>query len=189
MKITQAQVKFFMHVAEEKALNEAGERVKMKLNGARGVLGSGRFEVDVTQEGLRIELIESSAQDQFFTSGSAELRPMGTAALELIAIELGALRNPVILEGHTDAKPFGSDRGYTNWELSADRANAARRALADAGLDPTRLKEVRGYADTRLRVSNDRFAPQNRRITIFLPFNTSPPDPPTVTAAPTAPAN
>ena len=76
----------------------------------------------------------------------------------------------MVLEGHTDAAQFGADGGYGNWELSSDRANAARRVLETVGVTGGRIVEVRGYADTKPRVTDDPMAAANRRISILLPF-------------------
>jgi chemotaxis protein MotB len=78
------------------------------------------------------------------------------------------------VEGHTDAARYAGDGNYGNWELSADRANAARRVLEAAGVDRGRVRGVRGYADTQLRVPGDPMASANRRITILLPFSEDP---------------
>jgi len=92
------------------------------------------------------------------------------------------LSNPIVIEGHTDAAQYSGR--YSNWELSADRANAARRVLEDGGLGPARIVEVRGMADRQLRNADNPLDPRNRRITIFLPFTTkldddaAPPTPP-----------
>ena len=125
----------------------------------------------VNEGGLRIELIEGEAGDSYFARGSGQMRTAAKVGLVLIASELSALRNPVVLEGHTDASHYGASASYSNWELSSDRANAARRMLEDASLDPTRIVEVRGYADTRLRNPKEPNAPENRRISIFLPVS------------------
>jgi len=77
----------------------------------------------------------------------------------------------VVVEGHTDAATYGVNASYTNWELSADRANAARRVLESAGVSPARVSEVRGYADTKPRVPENPMAPENRRISVLLPFS------------------
>ena len=89
--------------------------------------------------------------------------------LEVIAKQLGALPNKVAVEGHTDSRPYSADSGtYTNWELSADRANAARRILEDSGLQVRQVEAVRGFADTRLRKADDPLDPGNRRISIIV---------------------
>jgi chemotaxis protein MotB len=83
---------------------------------------------------------------------------------------LGRLPNDIIIEGHTDARAYGS-QVYTNWELSADRANAARRVLVGHGVGPSRVVEVRGYADRHPLDANSPFAASNRRVTILVPFS------------------
>ena len=90
--------------------------------------------------------------------------------LEIVAQELAPLRNPLIIEGHTDAAQYAGL--YSNWELSSDRANAARRVMEGTGLNPARVVEVRGMADRELRNAANPLDPSNRRITIFLPFTT-----------------
>jgi chemotaxis protein MotB len=169
-RIADAQIKVMIRKSEEKAFEKAAEAIKGKLDGAKGSLGAAKFEVTVADEGLRIEMIEDGPGDTFFPSGSASVKAGLRSGIELIAAELIPLHNQVIVEGHTDATRYSAQAGYTNWELSADRANAARRILEESGFPPARITEVRGLADTRPRVANDPFAPQNRRITLVLPF-------------------
>ena len=75
--------------------------------------------------------------------------------LELIARELGTLKNSIVIEGHTDSRPYAATDIYSNWELSADRANAARRVMERNGLHAGQVRGVRGYADRQLRVADD----------------------------------
>jgi chemotaxis protein MotB len=126
-----------------------------------------RIEITVTTEGLRIELLEN-AKSSFFAVGSAQLLPETTELLGVIAKELGALGNSIAVEGHTDSRPYAGSNGYSNWELSADRANAARRAMASRGLRQGQIDAVRGYADTRLRYPKEPLDPRNRRISIVV---------------------
>lgn len=128
-----------------------------------------RVEIVITKDGLRIELIEDQDGDTFFPFGSASMKPAGRMALHEIARELGVLENPVIIEGHTDAAPYRRI-DYTNWELSSDRANAARRILIQEGLPSFRIVEVTGLADRMLKYPDDPLNPSNRRISIRLPF-------------------
>jgi chemotaxis protein MotB len=129
---------------------------------------SKRIDVAVTEEGLRIELREAP-DDGFFASGSAAMKDETVQLLQVIAVELGALSNHVAVEGHTDSRPYSADKGeYTNWELSADRANAARRVLVSSGLKTMQIEAVRGYADTRLRTPDEPLDPSNRRISIIV---------------------
>jgi len=173
VRIAEAQIKVLIRQGEEKAFSEAAGKIQSKLDGAKGSLGAAKFEVTVAEEGLRIELMEDGPGDTFFPSGSASVKAGLKEGIEIIAAELVHLHNAVIVEGHTDATRYSAQTGYTNWELSADRANAARRVLEDAGVDPSRIREVRGLADTRPRIPDDPFAPQNRRITLVLPFSVS----------------
>jgi len=126
-----------------------------------------RIEIQVTEEGLRIELLEAQ-NGGFFDTGSASLKSDTVLILTVIAQELARLPNPVAVEGHTDRRPYSTGQQYTNWELSSDRANAARRVLQEAGLQEEQLDAVRGYASTRLRVPADPLASQNRRISIVV---------------------
>ena len=124
----------------------------------------------VTAEGLRIELLESE-KGTFFDSGSSALNQSGQELLTLLASELGKVPNHVSVEGHTDAKPFTGKGSYSNWELSADRANAARRLMQQPeGLRPDQVTQVRGFADQRLRNVKDPLDPANRRISIIVQY-------------------
>jgi chemotaxis protein MotB len=135
-----------------------------------------QIEIVITSEGLRIELIDGSAREMFFELGSAQMLAPARAAVEIIGQELAKLPNPIVLEGHTDAAQYGSQR-YSNWELSVDRANSARRGLLAAGVVAARVSEVRGYADRQLRVANDPLDSANRRVSILLPFTEADPTP------------
>ena len=90
------------------------------------------------------------------------------ALIRFLGSELAALPNAIVVEGHTDARPYPSTDGYTNWELSADRANAARRILDEGGVKAGQVRQVRGYADTQIRVHDEPLAPSNRRVTILM---------------------
>ena len=126
-----------------------------------------RVDIEVTSEGLRIELIDT-ANDSFFQVGSATLHSDSKQLLGVIASELGKIPNRVAVEGHTDGRPFGGRDGYGNWELSADRANSARRAMQDRGLRADQVDTVRGYADKRPRIADDPLDARNRRISIVV---------------------
>ena len=101
-------------------------------------------------------------------SGNATPSPKGRALLQFLAVELATLPNPVVLEGHTDARPYVQRADYSNWELSSDRANAARRILDAAGLRAGQLTQVRGYGDRSLRTPDAPRNPRNRRVTILM---------------------
>lgn len=129
-----------------------------------------QIEITVTAEGLRIELIES-ATGTFFNLGSPVPNENGKELLQLLAGELGKLPNKISIEGHTDSKPFsGRHKNYGNWELSADRANSARRLMQEDGLGASQVAQVRGFADQLLRKPKDPFDPSNRRITLIVAY-------------------
>jgi chemotaxis protein MotB len=128
-----------------------------------------QIEITITSEGLRIELLESAA-GTFFDSGSARPSGQGEQLLSLLAGELGKLPNKVSIEGHTDSKPYAGVRDYGNWELSADRANAARRLMQQNGLRQDQVSQVRGFADQNLRKVDDPLDASNRRITLIVQY-------------------
>jgi chemotaxis protein MotB len=125
-------------------------------------------EITVTSDGLRIELLETEA-GVFFLSGRATPTDQGAELLANLAQELGVLPNKLLMEGHTDSKPYPGD-AYSNWELSVDRANAARKLMTSRGLKPGQVTQVRGYADTQLRHPDDPTAASNRRISVIVQY-------------------
>jgi len=124
------------------------------------------IEMTVTAEGLRIE----SASGTFFDSASAKLKPDGAELLITLAQELGSLPNRLSIEGHTDSHPYAPSATYGNWELSADRANAARRAMQANGIRDDQVTQVRGFADQRLRKPEAPLDPANRRISVIVQY-------------------
>lgn len=126
-----------------------------------------QITIEPVKEGLRIELLDKS-ESFFFDIGTAQLKPEAVKILVLIAKELGKLPNNIIIEGHTDSRQYSTVVGYTNFELSADRANSARRVLQVNGLRQGQITEIRGYADTRLRNKKDPYDVSNRRISIII---------------------
>jgi chemotaxis protein MotB len=126
-----------------------------------------QIEIRVTSEGLRIELVEREGSS-FFDSGSAVLRGESVRILALIARELTKLMNQVVIEGHTDSSPYLVGEYYGNWELSSDRANAARRVVERGGVPAAQMRGVRGYADTQLHFADAPFDPRNRRVSVVV---------------------
>jgi chemotaxis protein MotB len=127
------------------------------------------IDMTVTNEGLRIELSESAA-GTFFDSGKAKISEGGAELLIVLAEELGKLPNKLAIEGHTDSKPYVAGSNYGNWELSSDRANAARRLLQQHGIGLDQITQVRGFADQRLRKKDDPLDPANRRISLIVQY-------------------
>ncbi|MBM3785444.1 MAG: flagellar motor protein MotB [Acidobacteria bacterium] len=119
----------------------------------------------VTGEGLRIELLESDT-GTFFESGSPVPTAQATEIIGKLAQEAGKLPNKLTIEGHTDSKRFAGD--YSNWELSADRANTARRIMQVHGVREDQCIQIRGFADQTLRKKEDPSDPSNRRISIII---------------------
>lgn len=126
----------------------------------------------VTNEGLRIDMMEN-AQGTFFVAGSAVPSQAGQDLLRLMGTELGRTKNRLAIEGHSDSQPYRNTApgsGYSNWELSADRANAARRILSITGVGPAQVAEVRGFADQMPWNVADPQDPRNRRISVVVKF-------------------
>lgn len=125
------------------------------------------IDMTVTNEGLRIELTESAA-GTFFDSGSTKISTDGAELLIVLAHELGKLPNKMAMEGHTDSKPYAVGTDYGNWELSSDRANAARRLMQQNGIAAEQVTQVRGFADQKLRKPDTPLDPSNRRISLIV---------------------
>ncbi|MGE0866499.1 MAG: flagellar motor protein MotB [Vicinamibacterales bacterium] len=153
---------------ERQELQSAAEQIRQQLLKAAGIATlRDQIEFTFTSEGLRIELIER-AGSSFFDSGSAVLRGESVSILTIIAGELGKLANDVVIEGHTDRRAYANGDRYGNWELSADRANAARREMERTGLKAGQVQTVRGFADTQLHVTKAPLDPRNRRVSIVV---------------------
>ena len=166
-------------------MKTTGGRIKSRLKEAGLASIGDRIEIIETKTGLRIELAEGSNGQEFFALASAAMTPTMKRTLEIVSQELAPLRNPLVIEGHTDAAQYAGL--YSNWELSTDRANAARRVLEGAGLSTARIVEVRGLADRELRNPENPLDPRNRRITIFLPFTSNLDSDSTATSSPGTP--
>ncbi len=143
----------------QKAIEQMADFEKLKSH----------IEMTVTTEGLRIELSES-ASGTFFDTGSAQLKSDGSEMLGTLAQELGQLPNKLSIEGHTDSQPYAPSAIYGNWELSTDRANAARRVMQASGARSDQVTQVRGFADQRLRNPENPLDPANRRISVIVQY-------------------
>jgi chemotaxis protein MotB len=128
-----------------------------------------RIEITITQEGLRIELMES-AKGTFFELGSPQPTSELVGLLKVLAQELGKLPNKISIEGHTDSKPYSGARMYDNWDLSSERANQARRMMQHEGVRSDQISQVRGFADQRLRLPLLPDDPSNRRISLIVQY-------------------
>jgi chemotaxis protein MotB len=159
-------------VGETLTLNQSElEKLKEKIQEAMRQIPefkdmAQQIRMTITAEGLRIDLLETQ-RGLFFETGNPRPTEAGTDLLKVLSAQLVKIKNKVAIEGHTDSTPYGR-ADYSNWELSADRANAARRILTAAGVDDDRISQVRGFADQRLLLKNDPGNPSNRRISIIV---------------------
>lgn len=128
---------------------------------------AGHIQISLTDEGLQIEMVEDTV-GVFFESGNATPREAGLSVLRILGQELGRVPNQIVIEGYTDAQPYHRADGYSNWELSADRANVTRRIMTEAGLGPDQVSQVRGYADRKLKDPANPLSPVNRRVSITM---------------------
>jgi chemotaxis protein MotB len=129
----------------------------------------GQIEITITEEGLRIELMESE-KGTFFELGSPTPTPALKELLQVMSTELSKLPNKISIEGHTDARPFSQVKTYDNWDLSSDRANEARRLMQEEGIRVDQISQVRGFADQRLRRPEKPEDPSNRRISLIVQY-------------------
>ncbi len=155
--------------AEIARLEDLKQEIQQKLQSNEKLKEvSSQIRLDMTRDGLRIQIVDDQNRPMF-ASGSAVIAPYMKELLHEIGAVLTEVPNRLTLEGHTDAQPFpGGDRGYSNWELSADRANASRRELIVGGLADDRVLRVQGLASSQPFDEKDPLAPTNRRISIIV---------------------
>ena len=156
--------------AEKQILIKKGKAIISLLQGTPDLSSLlDQVDVQITSEGLRIELLDKKGT--FFKSGSDKLNPLARKMIFVIGKQLSEINNKIVVEGHTDARPIPPNpKGITNFELSVNRANAARRVLVAAGVPMGQIDEVRGYASNRLRDPEHPYSPVNRRISILVKF-------------------
>ena len=123
--------------------------------------------VDMTPEGLRIQIVDRDGESMFPT-GSAQPYEKTVQLLNMVAEIIKKMPNQLSIRGHTDSAPYSAGANYTNWELSADRANASRRVLLKSGIESKKLSNVVGKADTEHLKPDNKLDPQNRRISVIL---------------------
>jgi len=155
--------------AEIARLEDLKRKIEQKIDGnTRLAAMKSQLRLDMTRDGLRIQIVDDQNRPMF-ASGSAVVQPYMRELLREIGSVLGEVPNRLTLEGHTDSMPFaGGERGYSNWELSADRANASRRELVAGGLPDDRTLRVQGLAASSPFDRQDPEAPTNRRISIIV---------------------
>jgi chemotaxis protein MotB len=156
--------------AQRQALEKLGSQIMQEIASnpeLKAIASQVKFEI--VNEGMRIELLEKS-ESFFFDVGTSELKPEAAKIIAIIAAEVGKLPNKLVIEGHTDARQYSRSDGYSNFELSAERANSARRIMARNGVKLSQVDQVRGYADTRLRDTENPNDIINRRISVLVKF-------------------
>ena len=155
--------------AEIARLEDLERKIEQKIDSnPRLAAMRSQIKLEMTPEGLRIQIVDDAGR-AMFASGSAEVQPHMRELLRELGSVLADVPNRLTLEGHTDAHAFtGGERGYSNWELSADRANASRRELLAGGLPDEHVLRVLGLASSVLFVAADPRAPANRRISILV---------------------
>ena len=155
--------------AEISRLEDLKQEIQQKMQSSEKLKElSSQIRLDMTRDGLRIQIVDDQNRPMF-ASGSTVIAPYMKDLLREIGSVLTEVPNRLTLEGHTDAQPFpGGDRGYSNWELSSDRANASRRELIAGGLADDRVLRVQGLASSQPFDEKDPLAPTNRRISIIV---------------------
>jgi chemotaxis protein MotB len=153
---------------DEQAFTHAADAIRIAVDSVGDLRKlSGQIRIDITPEGLRVQFVEFD-DSLFFEVGSSRLKPALTRLLGIVGETVGKMPNGVIVEGHTDQRAYAARDGYTNWELSADRANSARRVLESAGIDPRHIVRVIGYADRDPLVRDNPLDPTNRRVSVIV---------------------
>lgn len=154
---------------EKQVLSELKEKIEAMIESNPTIRQfKNQLLIDVTNEGLRIQIVDEQNRPMFDLS-SAELKPYTRVILHEIGRLLNGVPNRVTLSGHTDAAQFyGGEKGFSNWELSANRANAARRELVSGGMDEFKVLRVTGLASTVMFDRNDPLNPVNRRISVIV---------------------
>jgi chemotaxis protein MotB len=166
-KPTEAELQAELEKREKQAFDQAAQQIRDVVSSDPRLAGlMNQLAIDMTPEGLRVQIRDADGE-AMFPFGSAVPNDKTKLLLQRIAPVLAKLTQDISIAGHTDAAPY-TGSGRTNWELSADRANATRRILVDSGLQEARIRSVTGNAERDLAVPNDPLAAANRRITILV---------------------
>jgi chemotaxis protein MotB len=167
-KITEEEARRIAHEVEKKQLESLMDELKEAIGKSQALEPfKDQLLLDITPEGLRIQIVDKQNRPMF-DLGKSNLKDYTGEILREVAKYLNTVPNRISLSGHTDSKPYGPARGYTNWELSADRANAARRALLEGGLSEPKIARVVGLASSVLFDRENPYNPINRRISIIV---------------------
>jgi chemotaxis protein MotB len=166
--VTAAEARKLAREAEKKQLTTLMDELKEAIDKSVAMEPfKDQLLLDITPEGLRIQIVDKQNRPMF-DLGKSQLKDYTTQILQEVAKYLNTVPNRISLSGHTDSNAFGVTRNYSNWELSADRANAARRALLEGGLEQAKIARVVGLASSVLFDKQNPFNPINRRISIIV---------------------
>lgn len=154
---------------ETKQLQDLKQKIEQAIQQNQSLQAfKNQIKLDITDEGLKIQIIDDKDRPMFDVGGSV-LKDYTKVILDQIAKALNGVNDPISIAGHTDSLTYsGGEKGYSNWDLSADRANAARRELISAGLKENKIMQIRGLADALPLYKNDPANPGNRRIDIVV---------------------
>lgn len=167
-QISDAQVKKEMERIEKEQLEELQQELQTQINQDTVFQQiKDQILIDQTALGLRIQIVDKD-QRPSFDVGSARMKPYTEEVLKALAPLLDKVQNKISVTGHTDSTPYGEGATYTNWELSADRANAARRALIQGSFPSEKVATVQGMSSAAPLVMDKPDAPINRRIAIIV---------------------
>ena len=166
--LAREQIEEMLAIEEQEQLEAAEEELRQALEDVPELKElAENLIIEQAPDGLRIQIVDQ-AKYAMFPLGSAEMYEHTAKLMALVVEAVKDLPQEIAIKGHTDATPYRNDKGYSNWELSTDRANASRRALIRAGMPPERIESVAGRAAQEPLIEEDPFAPENRRISITL---------------------
>jgi chemotaxis protein MotB len=168
-EIDAKEAKKALEKAEAVKLEEMKEKIEKAIEDSPALSKfKNQLLLDITSEGLRVQIVDEQNR-AMFASSKAEMQPYAQQILQELGKMLNGVTNKISLSGHTDAVPYsGGDKGYSNWELSSDRANASRRELIAGGMDESKLLRVVGLSSASLFNKDDPLSPSNRRISIIV---------------------
>ncbi|MGH1377276.1 MAG: flagellar motor protein MotB [Alphaproteobacteria bacterium] len=166
--LSKSTVSKAKEAAEKKRFEKAAEKIRKAILENKNLAKLAKnILIDVTPEGLRIQIVDQDGSSMF-PPGSDKMFGKTKLLLEQITEIVLDMPNEISIRGHTDATRYAKGATYTNWELSADRANASRRVMLGSGVPQDRLNNVMGKADTLPLIVDDPLDPRNRRITLIL---------------------
>lgn len=168
-EIDAKEAKQALEKAEAAKLKELKERIEKAIEDSPNLSKfKNQLLLDITSEGLRVQIVDEQNR-AMFNSSKADLQPYAKQILQELGKTLNDVPNKISLSGHTDATPYSDgEKSYSNWELSADRANSSRRELIAGGMDETKLLRVVGLSSANLLNKEDPLSPSNRRISIIV---------------------